>query len=201
VPAGQKEQALTVRDGEGVRQTAGPPPAGWLQVHAPSPSLPHSGSPVQARQVYVAAPHRALAQSSRSPQCLPLAQRGQLPPQSTSPSVPFWLPSLHVGGDSGANGAAGMGGTALVLFFFLFLFLFLASAWLRPGRGASVPSASAEITARARRREDPAMSVRVTASNRSASKCWLLDETHCLESIAGRDRRRPAGDVATWGWP
>src|SRR5687768_6297168 len=44
--------------------------------------------------------HRALAQSLRLAQVLPVAQRGHVPPpQSTSVSAPFVMPSLQVGPD------------------------------------------------------------------------------------------------------
>ena len=45
--------------------------------------------------------HSAFAQSFRLLQVLPLAQRGQVPPQSTSVSLPFFIPSLQVGPDGG----------------------------------------------------------------------------------------------------
>ena len=34
----------------------------------------------------------------------PLAHVGQVPPQSTSVSLPFWMPSVHVGGAHGVPG-------------------------------------------------------------------------------------------------
>jgi hypothetical protein len=71
--------------------------------HSQSPwaSLKHS-LPMALHDVQTLLMHSAPMQSSRPTQVLPFVQREQEPPQSTSLSVPFVIPSLQVGDDPAA---------------------------------------------------------------------------------------------------
>jgi hypothetical protein len=78
-------------------QTLGPPATGARQTHdCPLVSAPQLEG-VELHAVHVPLMHKAPAQSLRLTQVFPSAQRGQAPPQSTSVSLPFLIPSLQVG--------------------------------------------------------------------------------------------------------
>jgi hypothetical protein len=104
VPAGHFVQLSTVNPSAGpVSQTGCPAGIGLSHRHVPRASEPQSCAGVQVTQTPpVQVP---LMQSLATEQVLPLAQRGQEPPQSTSVSVPFLMPSEQVG-TTGATGAA-----------------------------------------------------------------------------------------------
>jgi hypothetical protein len=131
---------------------------------------------------------KAVAQSARLLHRWPILQRGQSgPPQSTSLSLPFWIPSLQVAG-IGAGGMTtvppvGSGVVWLALCFLAFLrHFFLASpsfflhfflaSWAAVS-SVGVPPRSAREAASsppsAWRREPAAASVFVRVSNRDPS--------------------------------
>ncbi len=64
-------------------------------------SVPFLTASVQLGAAHLPPVHTPLAQSAGLEQLLSVPQGAQVPPQSTSASVPFFNPSTQVGGSSG----------------------------------------------------------------------------------------------------
>src|SRR3954447_4627909 len=110
-----------------------------------------------AHPSHVPSGHEALTQSLREVHALPVAQRGQLPPQSISLSSPFLMPSLQLG--------AGGDETGDRCFFLCFFLWCLAVVSVSPSR----PSAPPTTAASAPRRERALLRSREKLSKRRGS--------------------------------
>src|SRR4051794_15674697 len=124
--------------------------------------------------VHTPSEHKAVRQSLRDRQLRSTAQRGQLPPQSMSVSLPFWTPSVQVvaGGDGGDGGESG-GGAVPPLRFFL-CFLCLASLAVTPRRASGAPRTIAPSNCLRSCRDCSVASRRERASRREPSMRELL---------------------------
>jgi hypothetical protein len=152
----------------------------------------------------------AVAQSSRLVQCCPLPQRGQLPPQSTSLSLPFLTLSLQVGGGGGevSRSCAAACFLAFLRHFFLaspdfFLHLALrswAAASSPPGQPIR-PRAPATSPPRARRREPAVLRDRVRVSKwdpSMGSVPWVLRTTRRERHSGARGAARVSLFWGVW---
>jgi hypothetical protein len=140
------------------------------QVQAePSVSTPHS---VELRQlVHNPELQCAVAQSFRLLHVRSLAHRGQLPPQSLSLSLPFLMPSVHLGpGGRGGDDVAAACSALCFLAFFRHFFLALPDFFLHflLGSWAAISSPSCQP----RRPSVPASSPRGHAGgSQRSSEC------------------------------